>query len=168
LEKRLTYLFSGELTAIILFIFLSYLVNRAYPDLQLYSLYSFWVSFFLLEILLLQGTIYWHSKLKRLRVENTSMTPVRIVRQLKRFKKINIILVVVSMIMFVIDYVRFYSSLPIEGLEITAFIFIFAVLEFINYFYIQLSYDNISDIKYLLKTKKLKQSCIRKDFHRML
>ncbi|MEH7148493.1 general stress protein, partial [Priestia megaterium] len=33
---------------------------------------------------------------------------------------------------------------------------------------IQLSYDNISDIKYLLKSKKLKQSCMNKDFKRTL
>ncbi|MEH6943133.1 general stress protein, partial [Bacillus sp. JJ722] len=29
------------------------------------------------------------------------------------------------------------------------------------------SYDNSSDIKYLLKNKKLKQSCISKDFKRL-
>ncbi|MGE7111471.1 general stress protein [Lysinibacillus sp. NPDC047702] len=168
LEKRLSYLYSGELSATILFIFVSYYVDRAFPNLQLYSLYSFWISFFLLEFLLLQGTIYWYSKLKRLRIENMSMTPVWIVRLLKRLKLINIILVFVSIVMFVIDFVQFYSSLPIKGLITTVFIYIFAVLEFINYFYIQLSYDNISDIKYLLKTKKLKQSCIRKDFQRIL
>ena len=168
MEKRLSYLYSGELSATILFIFVSYYVDRAFPNLQLYSLYSFWISFFLLEFLLLQGTIYWYSKLKRLRIENISMTPVWIVRLLKRLKLINIILVFVSIVMFVIDFLQFYSSLPIKGLIIAAFIYIFAVLEFINYFYIQLSYDNISDIKYLLKTKKLKQSCIRKDFQRIL
>lgn len=151
-----------------MFIFVSFLANRTFPNLQLYSLYSVWISFFLLEILLLQGTIYWYSKLKRLRIENTSMTPVWIVRLLKRLKIINIILIFVSIVMFVIDYVQFHSSLPIKGLITAAFIYIFAVLEFINYFYIQLSYDNISDIKYLLKTKKLKQSCIRKDFQRIL
>jgi len=168
LEKRLNYLYFGELTAIIMFIFVSYLVNSAFPNLQLYSLYSFWISFFLLEFLLLQGAIYWYSKLKRLKVENSSLTPVWIVRQLKRLKIINILIVFVSIAMFVIDFVQFYSSLPREGLVIAAFIYIFAVLEFINYFYIQLSYDNISDIKYLMKTKKLKQSCISKDFQRIL
>lgn len=67
LEKRLSYLYTGELFSIITFIFTSYLLNHAYPTLHLYSLYSFWVSFLLLEFILLQGTIYWYVKWKRLK-----------------------------------------------------------------------------------------------------
>ncbi|MFJ8248164.1 general stress protein [Peribacillus asahii] len=166
LEKRFTYLYSGELASLILFVFVSYLLNRAYPSLQLYSLYSFWVSFLFLEFLLLQGTIYWYKKLKRLRSENTSITPIRTVRQLQRFKKLNMVLIIVSIIVFVFDFVKWYPSLPVAGLSIAGFVYIFAVLEYVNYFFVQLSYDNISDIKYLLKTKKLKQACISKDFKR--
>ncbi|MFK2825327.1 general stress protein [Bacillus sp. B190/17] len=166
LEKRLTYLYSGELISVILFIFVSYLLNRAYPSLQLYSLYSFWVSFLFLEFLLLQGTIYWYLKLQRLRIENTSISPIRIVRQLQYFKKLNMVLIIVSIIVFAVDFVKWYPSFPLGGLSIAGFVYIFAVLEYINYFYVQLSYDNISDIKYLLKTKKLKRACISKDFKR--
>lgn len=49
LEKRLAYLYSGELFSIITFVPVSFLLNYALPNLQLYSLYSFWVSFILLE-----------------------------------------------------------------------------------------------------------------------
>ncbi|MFY0757289.1 general stress protein [Metabacillus dongyingensis] len=168
LEKRLTYLYSGELASIILFVFVSYLLNRAYPSLQLYSLYSFWVSFLLLEFLLLQGTIYWYTKLKGLRSENTSITPIRTVRQLQRLKNLNMVLIIVSIIVLAFDFIKWYPSLPLGGFLIAGFVYIFAVLEYINYFYVQLSYDNISDIKYLLKTKKLKEACISKDFKRNL
>lgn len=168
LENRLKYLYSGELASIIIFVLVSYLINRAYPNLQLYSLYSFWVSFFLLEFLLLQGTIYWYTKLKRLRNENTSITPIQTVRQLQHLKKMNIVLIITSIIVFTFDFVKWYHSLPVGGLSIAGLVFIFAVLEYINYFYVQLSYDNISDIKYLLKSKKLKQACINKDFKRNL
>ncbi|MFP3468348.1 hypothetical protein, partial [Leifsonia sp. SIMBA_070] len=70
LEKRLAYLYKGERNAIIVFIVISYLYNFAFPSIQLYSLFSFWTSFLLLEFILLQGTIYWYKKWDRLRKEN--------------------------------------------------------------------------------------------------
>ncbi|MER1987397.1 MAG: general stress protein [Solibacillus sp.] len=167
LEKRLSYLYTGESFAIVMFVFLSYLLNITYPELRLYSLYSFWVSFFLLEFLLLQGTVYWYAKWKRLKRENTPRTPIHVVRKLKSLEKINIGLIIVSLIMFGIDFLKWYPSLPLGGLLIAGFIYVFAVLEYVNYFYIQISYDNISDIKSLLKSKRLKQSCINKDFSRI-
>ena len=166
LENRLAYLYSGELFSIIIFVPTSYLINYAFPNLQLYSLYSFWVSFILLEFLLLQGTIYWYVKLKRLRNENNAITPIKVVRQLHSLKIVNMIIIVITIIVFAFDFIKWYPSLPLGGLTITLFIYIFAILEFINYFYIQLSY-NISDIKDLLRNRKLKTSCMNKDFKRI-
>ena len=168
LEKRLTYLYTGELSSLIIFVFVSYLINYAYPNLQLYSLYSFWLSFILLECLLLQGTVYWYVKLKRLRNEKISITPVKIVRQLHRLKTLNIALIIIPIIAFTVDFIKWYPSFPLGGMLIAFFIYLFAGLEYINYYYIQLSYDNISDIKYLLKRKKWKLSCIKKDINRFL
>ncbi|PFI18477.1 general stress protein, partial [Bacillus cereus] len=37
LEKRLSYLYTGELFSVITFIFTSYLLNYVYPTLHLYS-----------------------------------------------------------------------------------------------------------------------------------
>ena len=154
--------------AVVGFIIVSFSLNRAYPQLQLYSLFSFWVSFFLLEFLLVQGSVYWHSKWKRLKNENISVTPVRIVKRLKKLKKWNMGLMIVSPFMFVFDLFKWYPSLPLGGLYLSGFIYIFAILEYINYFHIQLSYDNLSDIKYLLKSKRLKQACLSKDFERIV
>jgi hypothetical protein len=167
LEKRLAYLYSGELFSIITFVPVSYLLNYAFPTLQLYSLYSFWVSFILLEFLLLQGTIYWYVKLKRLRNENNPITPIKVVRQLHCLKTVNMVMIMTAMVVFAFDFIKWYPFLPLGGLTITFFIYIFAILEFINYFYIQLSYDNVSDIKNLLRSRKLKNSCINKDFKRI-
>lgn len=167
LEKRFVHLYSGELTSLILFIFLSFLVNRIYPHLQIYSLYSFWMSFIFLEILLLQGTIYWYAKYKRLKTEKTSVTPISIVKILYHAKKINIIIMLVSLVMFIFDYIKWSDTLPIGGFLIALFIYLFAIIEFINYFYIQLSHDNASDIRSLLKNKKFKKSSLNKDFKRI-
>jgi hypothetical protein len=167
-ERRLSYLYTGELTSVIVFVFVSYLFNYAFPNLRMYSLYSFWASFILLEFLLIQGTIFWYAKLKRLRKENTSITPIKIVRQLYRFKRLNIMMIIVTIIAFVFDFIKWYPLLPIGGLSITLLIYAFAILEFINYFYIQLSYGKISDIRHLLKSRKWKKSCLNKDFRRLL
>lgn len=80
IKNRLSYLYKGELFGIITFIFLSLLFNRVFPELRIYSLYSFWVSFILLEFLLLQGTVYWYVKWKRLIIERNSITPIQIVK----------------------------------------------------------------------------------------
>ncbi|MFE0508105.1 general stress protein [Peribacillus butanolivorans] len=167
IEKRLTYLYTGELFSIISFVFLSYLINFVYPKLHLYSLYSFWISFFLLEFLLLQGTVYWYVKWKRLKKEKTSITPVWIVQRLKTLQKVNAGMIIAGLIMFVIDFFYRYPLLPLGGLSIAGFIYVFALLEYINYYHVQLSYDNISDIKYLVKSKRLKQASINKDFKRI-
>ncbi|WP_028400604.1 hypothetical protein [Ectobacillus panaciterrae] len=167
IEKRLSYLYKGELFAVINFVFLSCLINYVYPKLHLYSLYSFWISFLFLEFLLLQGTVYWYVKRKRLKREKTSITPVWVVQRLKTLRKVNIGLIFTGLITFVVDFFYWYPSLPLGGLSLSGFIYVFALLEYINYYYVQLSYDNISDIKYLLRSKKLKQACINKDFKRI-
>lgn len=167
LENRFHYLYKGESFALILFVPLSYFIHYTYPNLQLYSLFSFWISFFLLEFILIQGVYYWYSKWKRLKTEKKSITPIRTVRHLKKLKKLNIGIIIFSVFVFMIDVYIHFPLLPMEGLYLSGFIYIFAILEFINYFYIQLSYDNASDINYLIKTKKLKRSSLNKDFKRI-
>ncbi|WLR42303.1 general stress protein [Bacillus carboniphilus] len=169
LEKRFSYLYTGEFISFVLFIVVSYPLNYLFMmrDQQLYSLYSFWLAFILLEFLLLQGTIYWYSKLKRLREEKNPITPGKVVRLLHRLKKVNVVIIIFTILAFLVDLIIWYPSLPLVGLAVALFVYIFAILEFINYFYIQLSYDNISDIKYLFKNKKLKKSCMSKDFKRV-
>ncbi|MBO1911289.1 hypothetical protein J4G37_41665, partial [Microvirga sp. 3-52] len=103
LKKRLEFLYKGERFAIIMFIPPALLIPYAYPDLQLYSLLSFWTSFFLLEFILIQGTYYWYSKWKRLTTEEKSITPVRTIKHLKKLKPINISIIIFSIIMFLID-----------------------------------------------------------------
>lgn len=167
LEKRFFYLYTGEAMAAVIFFIISFIWNKVFAHLHLYSLYSFWISFFLLEFLLFQGSVYWFAKWKRLKKENTAITPAYIVQRLKNIKKWNTLFIIISPFMFFVDLVRWYPLVPATGLYIAGFVYVFAILEYINYFHIQLSYDNFSDMKYLLKSKKLKKSCLRKDFERL-
>ncbi|MCU0465801.1 MAG: hypothetical protein MUF38_14695 [Anaerolineae bacterium] len=43
-------------------------------------------------------------------------------------------------------------------------LFVLAVLEYINYFHVQLMYDTPYDIRFLLRQKKLKQGLIPREF----
>ncbi|MBG9550424.1 general stress protein [Cytobacillus firmus] len=164
--KRLSYLFTGESMSLIMFVFISYLVNFTYPDLHLYSLFSFWSSFLLLEVILLQGSIYWFAKWKRLKRENTLVAPIRLVQRLWVSKKWNLGMITVIPGAFVADYIIWHPAVPL-GFVIAGFIYVFAILEYINYFHIQLSYDNRSDINSLKQTKRFKQACLSKEFKRL-
>ncbi|KAF0819968.1 hypothetical protein KIS4809_1240 [Bacillus sp. ZZV12-4809] len=164
--KRLSYLFTGESISLILFLYISYLVNDTYPDLHLYSLLAFWSSFLLLEFILFQGSSYWFVKWKRLKRENTSEAPIRIVRGLWIMKKWNLGMIAVIPGAFVADFIIWHTAVP-PGLAIACFIYVFAILEYINYFHIQLSYDNRSDINSLKQAKRFKQACLSKEFKRL-
>jgi len=166
IEKRLSYLYTGELSAVMAFIGVSFLVNYAYPELQLFSLSSFWLSFCLLEFLLLQGTMYWYSKLQVVKKSHSAVTLSKIVILLRKLKNWNIVLIIVTPVAFIIDLLK-WDPLPSGGGYVTVFIYIFAILEYINYFHIQLSYDNASDVKNLLTLKRLKKASLSKDFERM-
>lgn len=145
-----------------MFASISYLANYTYPDLHLYSLFSFWSSFLLLEFILLQGSIYWFVKWKR----NTSVAPITLVQRLRGSKKWNLGMITVIPCAFVADCMIWHPAFPL-GLVIAGFIYVFAILEYINYFHIQLSYDNRSDINSLKQTKRFKQACLNKDFKRL-
>ena len=168
IESRLKHLYSGEFFAVISFVILSVLMNHNYPDLQLYSLFSFWTAFLLLEFLLLQGSMYWYIKLKRFKNEKTFITPENVVYKLIKLRKINLLLIALPLFAFTYDLLRLQSPLPVGGLFITLFIYLFAILEYINYFYTQLSYDNIADLLYLKRHKVLKQASIKRDINRLL
>lgn len=165
-EKRFLSLFTGEAVALTLFIFVSYLWNKAFPTYKLYSLPSFWMSFLFLEFLLVQGSIYWFVKWRRYKKENTFTTPIETVRVYKKMQKVNIVLMVICPIWLIIDFLQWKPEIP-AGFYIALAVYIFSILEYINYFHIQLSYDNPSDIKHLLSTKKLKQASLNKDFKRV-
>lgn len=168
IENRLKYLYSGELIAVICFVILSLLINHNYPDLKLYSLFSFWTAFLLLEFLLLQGSMYWYIKFKRFRNEKTYITPANVVRRLIKLRKLNLLLIAIPLLAFIYDFFRLQPLLPVGGLLIALFIYLFAILEYVNYFYMQLSYDNIADLLYLKRHKSLKQASIKRDINRFL
>ncbi|KAA0546997.1 general stress protein [Bacillus sp. BGMRC 2118] len=166
-DKRLTYLYTGETVAIFMFIGLSYMWNQTFPTYQLYSLYSFWGSFSVFLFILVQGSVYWYSKQKQLRNFHSMKVPYSVLRGLQLCKTTNMICILFIPLLFILDGILFWSDIPTSGLAVSLFFYLFAIAEHINYYYIQLSYDNRSDIDYLLKQKKLKRSQLYRELKDM-
>lgn len=165
--ERFAYLYRGELFTVVTILPLSWFGNRVFPRLQLFELSAFWMSLFLFELLLIQGAWYWYSKSRHLKKEGTSITREPVVRRLRHCRVINLALIVLTACAFGIDWIRFQSELPVYGIRITLFLYIFAILEYINYFHIQLMYDNRSDVQYLIRNRRLKRSALNKDMQRL-
>lgn len=96
-----------------MFIVVFFLLKKGYPQLGLYSLDSFWISFFLLEFLLVQGSIYWYVKWKGFKKENTTLTPMQVTKSFKNLKKINIGLIIIMIFILEFDFLKLYPSLPL-------------------------------------------------------
>jgi hypothetical protein len=99
-------------------------------------------SMVLNAILLLEGSYLWFSVYRRLNGAEIDALG----RVFQRIRIINLVLIILSL--GIIIFYPFVSS----GDKIGAIIFFaLATLEHINYFEIQLMYDNANDIKHLLK-----------------
>jgi hypothetical protein len=120
------------------------------------------VCMILICFLLLQGTVYWHLKLQSIYKQTSiSLGACRVFTLLKKanpslfifYPLLNILGNVCPGLDF---HVTFWSNL----------LFVFAILEYVNYYHYQLSHDNQNDLRYLLRHKKLRRSPLWKDLHR--
>lgn len=113
-------------------------------------------------IVLIQGQHYWKLKLNRLLDK-----PLNQERELNIFrntKRLNLILIALIPLVFVFQVLQNNWQIIPENLIIWGLIAnIFGVLEHINYYNRQLMIDNISDVKYLHRNKKLKIASLAKD-----
>ena len=159
--KRFTYLATGEMTAVIVFLITAFLLVKTHPELRLTSLSSFWTSFLILEIFLLLGSFYWFIKQKALKRMNQTTPPAGVLQLYKIFRIANIGLLILSAILLTIEVIK-RTEVPLISLAITAFVFIFAVLEYLNYYFFQLSYQP-AEWQNILRAKKLRSSCLSKD-----
>lgn len=113
-------------------------------------------------IVLAQGQHYWKLKLNRLLDK-----PLNQERELNIFrntKRLNLILIALIPLVFAFQLFQNNWQIIPENLIIWGLIAnIFGVLEHINYYNRQLMIDNISDVKYLQRNKKLKIASLAKD-----
>ncbi|WP_299245537.1 hypothetical protein [uncultured Aquimarina sp.] len=141
-----------------------------FPGLLVYLFFtkSFTDIFFLLYgvliciIILIQGQHYW--KLKLYRLIDKPFNQEKNLNIFKNCKKLNLILIGFIPIMFGIQlYQNDWQIIPENLISWGILANSFAILEHINYYSRQLMIDNLSDLEYLKRNRRLKIASLAKD-----
>jgi len=160
IKKRLFNLWTGEFAALLAFILFYYTFKQnLHMEMGLVIVYPF----SLLIFVLLQGSYYWLHCLLRLN---------KWVRNPNSFKVLYRVLKILDLVIIALfPFIMLYSWLGGPQLTwkktlIAVFIFLFGLAEYINYFFIRLSYSNWKDIVSLIKFRNLKRSALNKELSR--
>lgn len=113
-------------------------------------------------VILYQGQLYWKLKLQRLLGEKIHQADR--IRFFKRAKQFNWLLIACMLPVLLLQlYVQGWDFESNDMLLWGVLANVFAILEHINYYYIQLMIDNTYDIEYVRKNKRLKKASLAKD-----
>ena len=157
--QRLQYLRNWEFANVFLLpavIFFLLIIQ----EVQAWQPYA--VSTLLVCIILLQGSYYWHLKLES--ITQKSSLPAYFNQLFTSFKWANIGLLAIYP--FIVFLAKQNIVEPFQVSFWSNFIYIFAILEHINYYYFQLSHDNANDLRYLMRHKKIRRSSLWVDLNR--
>ena len=123
----------------------------------LFLLYGLALCIFILY----QGQLYW--KLKLYTLTGRTFNRNKNLTFFRNSKRSNLVMIALIPLVFVIQLYLNNWTLN-SNLMLWAIIAnVFGVLEHINYYNRQLMVDNASDLKYILKNKKLKTASLAKD-----
>lgn len=159
LQRRYRYLWTGEATAAIFFIALFFW--SAYQD----GVWQRWIvrsySLTVVVLILVQGMIWWRRKLRLLR-ENQRQMPAPVLNVYRFWRHINWWLIggfpIVVVLTAVLTNQPFLSADTAYGL----LILLGAILEQINYYYVQLMYDSAYYWNHLRTHRRLRRGTIGK------
>ncbi|MGE7603489.1 hypothetical protein ACQKL5_13525 [Peribacillus sp. NPDC097675] len=157
-DRKLFHLFTGELTATILFAAMWLLYIQQQIWIAHFTSFPPIYAFVLLEFILLQGSLYWFLKWKRAKQKKYGPLPPSHLRMFLLFKKINFVLILIGALVSVYQIIKF----P-DGHYWFAFLYAFAIIEHINYYHIRLSYQTPDEIKEFLRQKKFRSSILAKE-----
>ena len=154
IKQKLYSLASGELVALAVF-WLNFLLFKKYlvtPQ----ALIAITYPLLLVSLILLQGSLYWWILIKRLSKPNFAIKQTGPIYNLLR--QVDLILLVLGIPLILIEF----SSWPVSLIAVA--IWLFALIEWINYFHWQLSYS-LNPLVLLSKVakRKLRKSKIAKE-----
>ncbi|MFJ8236048.1 hypothetical protein ACIQ34_09915 [Ureibacillus sp. NPDC094379] len=158
-EKKLFNLFTGELTATILFVIVWILYLNTYDwGPEYLAAFPTIYAFFLLEFILLQGSYYWYLKWRQVKQKDFTHLPIRQLKVFSFFKRLDLILIIVGFVFLIVQLIR----IPVY-FYLYLFLFLFALIEYINYFHIRLSYMSVGEIKEFIQQKGFRSSKLAKE-----
>ena len=154
IKQKLYCLASGELVALAVFWLNFFLFKKWLTTPQ--ALIAIAYPLLLVSLILLQGSLYWWILIKRLRKPNFAIKQTGRIYGLLR--QIDLILLALGIPVILIKF----SSWPVSLIAIA--IWLFALIEWVNYFHWQLSYS-LNPLVLLSKVakRKLRKSKIAKE-----
>ena len=159
LKKKLTNLASGELAAIVVFWMNFFLFKKWIFTTEAFISISF--SLFLLTFILIQGSTFWWILINR--ISNPRFAEKYTGKIYKILKKLDFILLAVGIFVILLNHGE------VSTFIISFAIWMFALIEWINYYLLQLSYSlNPAVLWRYIRHRKLKKSKIAKEIEKIL
>lgn len=159
MKKKLTNLASGELVAVLVFWMNFFLLKKWI--LTTGAFVSISLSLVILSFILIQGSVFWWILLKR--ISNPEFAEKYTGKIYKILKKLDLILLAAGIFVILLNHSNFSTFV------ISFSIWNFAVIEWVNYYLLQLSYSlNPAVLWRYLRHRKLKKSKIAKEIEKIL
>lgn len=163
LARRYTTLWTGELFSAILFpLLLLWFASRD-------GAWANWAgrgyAVTLVSFILLQGVAWWRWKLRLLRAEQRSMPP-RVLAGYRRLRQLNWWLIALYPAVLLMVWAITRHPPPTADVWLGLLFLGGSVLEQINYYYVQLMYDNPYDWAELRRQRRLRTGSIAKALSR--
>ena len=159
LKKKLINLASGELAAVLVFWMNFFLFKKRIFTTEAFISISF--SLFLLTFILIQGSVFWWILIKR--ISNPGFAEKYMGKIYKILKKLDFILLAVGIFVILLNHGE------VSTFIISFAIWMFALIEWVNYYQLQLSYSlNPAVLWRYIRNRKLKKSKIAKEIEKIL
>ena len=157
MKRKLTSLATGELVAVLVFWMNFFLLKKWI--LTNGALISIFFSLFVLSFILIQGSVFWWILIKR--ISNPVFAEIYTGKIYKILKNVDLILLGVGALIIIFNSSEFSTGI------ISLAILFFAVIEWVNYFKLQLSYSLNPAVllKYIFQ-RKLRKSKIAKEIEK--
>lgn len=159
LKKKLINLASGELVAVLVFWMNFFLLKKWILTTKAFISVSF--SLFLLTFILIQGSIFWWILINR--ISNPRFAEKYTGKIYKILKNLDFILLATGIFVILLNHGE------VSTFIISFSIWMFALIEWVNYFLLQLSYSlNPAVLWRYIRYRKLKKSKIAKEIEKIL
>ena len=158
MKQKLINLALGELVAVTVFWMNFFLFKKLLITVK--SLISVSFSLFILSFILIQGAVFWCVLAKRMSKPGFALKYAG--KIYSKLKVLDVILLFVGVLVIILNYSEFLTML------IAFAIWIFAVIEWVNYYKLQLSYslNPLILLKYIMQ-RKLRKSKIAKEIDKI-
>ncbi|USG67162.1 hypothetical protein NDK47_07695 [Brevibacillus ruminantium] len=159
IQGKLFRLCAGEFFAAVMFpvLWIMYLQIIEWTEPYLTSIPSIY-AFVLLEFILLQGSLYWFLKWKQAKQGNFYRLPNRQLCIFVWCKRVNFLLIGIGFLFF------FYQiTTSAVDLYWFVFLFLFAIIEHVNYYHIRISYLSWEEIKEFIGQRGFRRSRLARE-----